>query len=139
MKKFYRFFFRTKFLAEKNSMKKIVRKNFRPKNILVRKKFRPKIFSMKNIFREKNPRHKNRRFRHFHQNLNDEISDFPRKYFFIKIFFIEKKIFPEKMFFLQIHAISFYVTKYGHITPNSLGGSSRIKKKPTIFADFEPT
>ena len=94
---------------------------------------------MKNIFREKNSRHKNLRFRHFHQNLNDEISDFPRKYFFIKIFFIEKKRFSRKfIFFLQIHAISFYVTKYDHITPNSLGSwvglkIKQIMKKVSFF------
>ena len=81
---------------------------------------------MKNIFREKFSRHPNLRFRDFHQNPNDEISDFHQIYFFWKIFFIEKKN-REFLIFLQIHPISFYVTKYDHITPNRLGGSSRTK------------
>ena len=89
---------------------------------------------MKNVFRENFSRHPNLRFRDFHQNPNDEISDFHQNYVFWKIFFIEKTRFSRKcIFFLQIHPISFYVTKYDHITPNRLGGSSRTKYKLNFF------
>ena len=78
---------------------------------------------MNNIFQENFSRHPNLRFRDFHQNPNDEISCFHQNDVFWKIFFIEKTRFSRNfLFFLQIHPISFYVTKYDHITPNRLGG-----------------
>ena len=57
---------------------------------------------MKNIFREKISRHPNLRFRYFHQNPNDEISDFHRKLCFLEnIFHRKKKVFRENFDFFS--------------------------------------
>ena len=65
--------------------------------------------------------------------------DFHQNYVFWKIFFIEKTCFSRNFyFFLQIHPISFYVTKYDHITLNRLGGSSRTKNI-MFFYNIGPT
>ena len=87
------------------------------------------FFSMKNIFREKILDQKIWDFVIFINISMTKSQIFLEKCFSSKYFSSKKKSFSRKfLFFLQIHAISFYVTKYGHITPNSLGGSSRIKK-----------